>query len=88
MGERIKKNFWTVPKVPAFRRNLPLPLLMDAFSVRETEGDVIVEIRSFGTAHAITVISQWVALADAAGTDMGNIFKGPGVIALRLRRCG
>ena len=40
--------------------------------------------RSFGTAHAVTVISQWVALADAAATGIGNMVKGPGDIALAL----
>jgi len=42
--------------------------------------------RSFGTAHAVTVISQWVALADAAATGMGNIVKGPGDIGPALEQ--
>ncbi len=42
-----------------------------------TSSGVIGHSKSFGTAHAVTVVSKWVALADAAATAIGNMVKAP-----------
>ena len=49
-----------------------------------TSSGMIGHSMSFGRAHAVTVMSDWVALADAAATGIGNMVKSPADIGPAL----